>query len=111
MDETGCDYIMIGRAAMGNPFLFKQINQYLKTGQYRKYTIKDRLELFFDYLSYSSEYKIKFSKIKGHAIRFTKGITGGTKLRINLTNAKNPKELEKIMHEALPKIIANLDEK
>ena len=111
MDETGCDYIMIGRAAMANPFLFQQINEYLKTGQYRRYTLKDRLELFFDYLSYSSEYKIKFSNIKGHAIRFTKGIRDGTKLRIKLTNAKNPKELEKIMHEALTKVTVSADEK
>ena len=31
IDETNCDYVMIGRGAMGNPFLFEQINDYLKT--------------------------------------------------------------------------------
>ncbi len=30
IDETNCDYVMIGRGAMGNPFLFEQINDYLK---------------------------------------------------------------------------------
>ena len=34
IEETGCDYIMIGRGAMGNPFLFRQINEYLKSGSY-----------------------------------------------------------------------------
>jgi len=33
IDETNCDGIMIGRAAMGNPLIFEQINQYLETGQ------------------------------------------------------------------------------
>ena len=31
MDSTGCDYVMIGRGAASNPFLFRQINEYLKT--------------------------------------------------------------------------------
>jgi tRNA-dihydrouridine synthase len=31
IDHTNCDYVMIGRGAMGNPFLFEQINDYLKT--------------------------------------------------------------------------------
>ena len=35
LDETGCDYVMIGRGAMGNPFLFEQINDYLKTNSYQ----------------------------------------------------------------------------
>ena len=30
LDETNCDYVMIGRGAMGNPFLFEQINDYLE---------------------------------------------------------------------------------
>lgn len=32
LEETGCDAVMIGRGAEGNPFIFKQINEYLETG-------------------------------------------------------------------------------
>ena len=32
LDYTGCDYVMIGRGAMGNPFIFEQINDYLECG-------------------------------------------------------------------------------
>ena len=46
LDETGCDYVMIGRGAMGNPFLFEQINDYLRTGSYKEYSFKDRLDSF-----------------------------------------------------------------
>jgi len=100
IDETGCDYIMIGRGAMGNPFLFEQINDYLKTNSYHEYTFKDRLNSFFDYLHLTVGYKIKFANIKSQAIRFTKGMKGGSKLRSKITLSKNIDELEKIMNDA-----------
>ena len=100
INETGCDYVMIGRGAMGNPFLFEQINDYLKTGSYKEYSFKDRLDSFFEYLHLTSNYKIKFANIKTQAMRFTKGIHQGTKLRSKITHSNNIDELEKIMKNA-----------
>lgn len=99
LDETNCDYVMIGRGAMGNPLLFEQINDYLKTGSYEEYSFKDRLDSFFDYLHLTNQYKIKFSNIKSQAMRFTKGLKGGSKLRSKITFSKNLGDLEKIMRE------------
>ena len=100
IDQTGCDYVMIGRGAMGNPFLFEQINDYLKTGTYKKYTWKDKLDAFFDYLQLTTQYNIKFSNIKSQAMRFTKGMNGGAKLRPKISTSKNILELKKIMNDA-----------
>ena len=100
IDNTNCDYVMIGRGAMGNPFLFEQINDYLKTNSYNEYSFKDRLDSFFDYLHLTNQYNIKFANIKGQAMRFTKGMRGGSKLRSQITIAKNIEELEKIMNDA-----------
>ena len=100
LDKTGCDYVMIGRGAMGNPFLFEQINDYLKTNSYTEYSFNDKLDSFFDYLRLTSNYKIKFVNIKSQAMRFTKGLKGGSKLRSKITFSKNTEELEKIMHDA-----------
>lgn len=100
IDNTNCDYVMIGRGAMGNPFLFEQINDYLKTNSYNEYSFKDRLDSFFDYLHLTNQYKIKFANIKGQAMRFTKGMKGGSKLRSKITFSKNIEELEKIMTDA-----------
>ncbi|MGY5143034.1 MAG: tRNA dihydrouridine synthase DusB [Candidatus Nitrosopumilus sp. bin_32a] len=100
MDNTDCDYVMIGRGAMGNPFLFEQINDYLKTNSYKEYSFKDRLDSFFEYLHLTNKYKIKFANIKGQAMRFTKGMKGGSKLRSKITISKNIEELEKIMNDA-----------
>ncbi len=100
IDNTNCDYVMIGRGAMGNPFLFEQINDYLKTNSYKEYTFKDRLDSFFNYLHLTNQYKIKFANIKSQAMRFTKGMAGGSKLRSRITISKNIEELEKIMNDA-----------
>ena len=97
IEQTGCDYVMIGRGAMGNPFIFEQINDYLKYGVYKNYNFSDRLEIFLDYVSETSKYKIKFVNIKEQAIRFTKGTVGGSILRKRLTATKDIDELKKIL--------------
>ena len=88
---------MIGRGAMGNPFIFEQINDYLETGVYKKYTLTDRLEAFVTYLELTSNYNIRFANIKQQAIRFTKGTIGGAQLRNRLSTAKNTDELKEML--------------
>jgi tRNA-dihydrouridine synthase len=100
LEQTGCDYIMIGRGAMGNPFLFKQINDYFKTGKYQHYSFKDRLDAFFEYITLASNYKIKFSNIKGQAMYFTRGFPGATVLRSEITRTKTITELVKVLDKA-----------
>ena len=48
-EETGCDSIMIGRGAVGNPFLFKQIKDYLHTGSYSEPSPKQRISLLLSH--------------------------------------------------------------
>lgn len=97
IDETGCDYVMVGRGAMGNPFLFEQINDYLDTGAYKKYSQKNKAEVFCKYLDYATQYKIKFSNIKQQAMRFTKGLMHGANFRSGMMVAKTTDELKSIM--------------
>ena len=93
IQETGCDYVMVGRGAMGNPFLFGQINDYLQTGSYRRYGVRDRVEAFFEYLDASSKYNIKFPSVKSQAMRFTRGVEGAARLREMITAARDRAEL------------------
>lgn len=96
-DETSCDYVMVGRGAMGNPFLFEQINDYLNTGTCENYTSRDKLNLFFEYLDLTENFSIRFANIKNQAMRFTRGVPGGVKLRSKITLAKDIKELKALM--------------
>ena len=93
MRETGCDYVMVGRGAMGNPFLFAQINDYLRTGSYRRYGVGDRVDAFFEYMEASSKYNIRFASIKSQAMRFTRGVEGASRLREMITAARDRAEL------------------
>ena len=97
LDYTGCDYVMIGRGAMGNPFIFEQINDYLEYGIYKQYSISDKLGAFIRYMELTSKYNIRFANIKQQAIRFTKGTIGGAQLRNRLSTAQNTEELKELL--------------
>ena len=101
LDYTGCDYVMIGRGAMGNPFIFEQINDYLEHGLYKKYTSNDKLDAFVQYMEATTNYKIRFVNIKQQAIRFTKGMIGGSALRKRLSAANNIDELTELLVQTI----------
>ena len=102
LNYTGCDYVMVGRGAMGNPFIFEQINDYLEFGTYKKYTSHDKFEAFVQYMDATTDYKIRFVNIKQQAIRFTKGMIGGSVLRSRLSTAKNIGELKDLLLQTIP---------
>jgi len=98
IDETGCDYVMIGRGAMGNPQLFQQVNDYLKTGEYKEVSEKERINALLKYLEYTKTYSsIKFASIRSQAMYFTKGMVGGAKLRVAIGKTTNISEIVNIM--------------
>ena len=98
LKETGCDYVMIGRAACKNPFLFTQINQYLEKRKYQEVSYKERIKYFFHYLDYSKNYPtIKFANIRMQAINFTKGKIGGKDLRLKIMKVKTVNELKECL--------------
>jgi nifR3 family TIM-barrel protein len=99
IQQTNCDYVMVGRGAMGNPFLFKQINDYLSGGTYQKYMPKNQIEMFGRYVEYAQNFKIKFANIKQQTMRFTKGLVGGATLRSKIMLAKTIDDLKTIMVE------------
>jgi len=101
LDYTGCDYVMVGRGAMGNPFIFEQINDYLEYGKYKKYEINAKLDAFVQYIDATSNYNIRFVNIKQQAIRFTKGLVGGSVLRKRLSLANSIDELTELLVQTI----------
>src|ERR1041385_3119714 len=82
--ETGCDAVMIGRAASSNPWIFRQIAQYLATGGYDHPTEQDRYDMMRTYFSMLIEHgdKEMVGKMKQFATYFTHGVRNGSKLRV-----------------------------
>jgi nifR3 family TIM-barrel protein len=100
LKETNCDYVMIGRAAIGNPFIFKQINEYLKTEKEIKQTKEEKIKDYFEYIKLAKKYKIfSVSDAKLKAQEFTRGIEGSRELRRKLNAVKDYKEIEKLVKE------------
>ncbi|PIN73213.1 tRNA dihydrouridine synthase DusB [Candidatus Woesearchaeota archaeon CG10_big_fil_rev_8_21_14_0_10_45_16] len=103
--ETGCDYVMIGRAAAKNPFLFTQINHYLKYGTYPDIPLEKRLKAFFKYLDYAEKYPtIKLANMRMQAMNFTKGCPGSKKVRGGLLAVKSVEDIRVLIENLLNEI-------
>ena len=99
IEETGCDYIMIGRGAIGNPFAFKEISEFLKNGRVVKQEVKEKIEDYFDYIKLCGKYGIfNLTDAKLKAQEFTKGLRGSNKLRRELNKVKTFEEIERLMN-------------
>ncbi len=92
--ETGCDAVMIGRAAPANPWIFRQIAQYTAFGRYDEPTEEDRYRLIRDYFGMllgeegREEQREAQGKMKQFASWFTHGVPGGAALRKAIYEAK-----------------------
>ncbi len=84
--ETGCDAVMIGRTASSNPWIFREIQQYLATGTYDRPTERQRYELMRTYYSMLCERNTPdaVGKMKQFATYFTHGVRNGSKLRVEI---------------------------
>lgn len=98
LDYSGVDAIMIARGAIGKPFIFKQINDYVKKGKYEQY---NPIPMFFEFLELANKHNIPFNLIKTHANSFTTGIYGGAKLRLELNKCTTVEQLKEILTPAI----------
>ena len=93
---TGCDAVMIGRAAPANPWIFRQIAQYTATGRYDQPTELDRYRLIRTYFGMllgegaqdGEAHREAPGKMKQFASWFTHGVPGGAALRKAIYDAK-----------------------
>jgi nifR3 family TIM-barrel protein len=88
--ETNCDAVMIGRGASSNPWIFRQIQQYLATGSYDEPTHDDRYQMMRQYYAMLIETPEKdtVGKMKQFATYFTHGVRHGGQLRASIYRAQ-----------------------
>ncbi|MCC4770779.1 tRNA-dihydrouridine synthase [Methanosarcina sp. DH2] len=102
LELTGCDGLMIGRAAMGNPFIFKRIRHYLETGEKLEVDKQSRqLEDFDAYVSLLEEHNLISSiNLRMHAHWFTKGLRGSRQVREKLNGLKDGKAITELIRSS-----------
>ena len=93
--ETGCDAVMIGRAASSNPWIFRQLAQYLETGRYDQPAEQDRYDMMRTYFSMLIEKDGRdvVGKMKQFATYFTHGVRNGSKLRAEIYRAHEARQI------------------
>jgi tRNA-dihydrouridine synthase B len=93
--QTGCDAVMIGRAAASNPWIFRQMAEFFATGKYREPNDQDRYEMIRTYYSMLVEEDIPgaIGKMKQFASWFTHGVRNGTELRRQVQSARESSEV------------------
>lgn len=93
--ETGCDAVMIGRAASSNPWIFRQIEDYGRTGRYDQPTETDRYQLLSGYFRdlIASEMPDAIGKMKQFATYFTHGVRNGGELRQAVHHSRSTTEI------------------
>lgn len=110
IDETGVDAVMIGRAALGNPWLIYRTVQYLETGELRpEPSVREKMDvclLHFERLMQLKGEGVAVREMRKHASWYLKGIRGNGKVR----NAINQMETAAELRALLNGVVAELEE-
>lgn len=101
VEETRCDAVMIGRTASSNPWIFRQITQYLETGTYDQPTQLDRYEMMRTYYRMLMDRREDDAagKMKQFATYFTHGVRGGAHLRAAIYKVSEAAEIVNLVDE------------
>lgn len=105
LEKTGCDAIMIGRGALGNPWIFQQINAYLNECRViPEPTLTEKMTVMLAHIKKIIEYKGEYTGIREarhHAGYYTKGLRGGAKFRAEMGSLESFEQLEEITYRII----------
>jgi tRNA-dihydrouridine synthase B len=110
LDSSGCDAVMVGRGAMGNPWVFKAITHYLKTGELlEEPSVEERINTALKHLEMAYEFKENKGVIemRKHLASYIKGMKEATSMRDKINRIYDKDELEKVLIEYREELLRN----
>ncbi len=100
LEKTGCDALMIGRGALGNPWVFERINAYLDECRVLpEPTLSQKMATMLRHIEKIIEYKGEYTAMREarhHAGYYTKGLRGGAALRHEICSFEHFEQLEEL---------------
>lgn len=103
LDYTKCDAVMIGRGILGNPFIIKQVKDYLETGSFEKEISHVlRKEFLLNHMNKLIELKgehIATLEMRSHAAWYIKGMPGSSRIKTHIVSANSTEEIRIIINE------------
>lgn len=111
---TGCDHIMVGRGALGRPWVFKMINEYIKSGTILpEPPVEERMEVMLRHIEKLCEYKGSYTGIREarkHSAWYIRGIRGAAKFRNELGKLETIDDLKAISEKVIEECRKNCSE-
>ena len=104
LDETGCDGVMIGRAAQGNPWIFAELVAKSEGREWNKPTREDVARMILRHAAMLIECKGEYigsREMRKHAAWYTKGYKGSSQFRGKLNEAESLEDLKRLMDDFL----------
>ena len=105
MQATGCDGVMIGRGAQGNPWIFHELQEYERTGVVPPRPTPEKIkETMLRHARLQIEFKgdfIGIREMRKHVAWYTKGMKGSAKLRDAINQVESYEELVELLDKAI----------
>ena len=105
LEKTNADAIMIGRGALGNPWVFSKINAYLDECRVLpEPSVTQKMAVMLKHIQKIIEYKGEYTAIREarhHAAYYTKGMRGGAKLRAEIGKLERFEQLQELSYKIL----------
>lgn len=103
IEDTGCDYLMVGRGALGRPWVFSQISAFLKDERVLpEPPVSERMRIMVKHIRLICEYKgerIGIKEARKHAAWYIKGIKGAAKYRQMVGTLESVEQLEELAYK------------
>jgi len=110
IEKTGCDLVMIGRWAIGNPWIFRRIEVFLETGDLLpEPTFGDRIEMAVHHLGVSIEFKgLRYGvlEMRRHLAAYIKGVPGAARFRRELMTQEDPDQIMALLYKIKAEVAA-----
>ena len=98
MEKTGCAGVMIGRGALGNPLIFRQMKDYFRKGRYEVLEKGEKVKMLLKFLGYAEDEPVKI--VRAQSTHFIKGFPGSAGVRARIMKEKSVAGIRRIARSA-----------